>query len=98
VFLQNPKRIHGLLHLLCLSLLVYALIERQARQAAGPGGKVKDLYARRPAAPTTLLILRALATLRLVPARDGKPAYIPRPTPLQQRVLDLLGVDPTRPP
>lgn len=98
VFLQNPKRIHGLLHLLCLSLLVWALIEREARRAAGPGGKVEGLYARRPAVPTTLLIVRALAPMRLVPARDGQPGYIPRPTPLQQRVLDLLGVDPTRPP
>ncbi|WP_239377443.1 IS1634 family transposase [Frankia sp. Cj5] len=98
VFLQNPKRIHGLIHLLCLSLLVWALIEREARRAAGPSGKVPGLYARRPAVPTTLLIVRALAPMRLVPGRDGQPGYIPRPTPLQQRVLDLLGVDPTHPP
>jgi hypothetical protein len=98
VFLQNPKRIHGLPHLLCLPLLVWALLEREARHAAGPGGKVEGLYAHRPAVPTTLLIMRALAPMRLVPARDGQPGYIPRPTPLQQRVLDLLGVDPTHPP
>ncbi|WP_045877237.1 hypothetical protein [Pseudofrankia sp. DC12] len=28
----------------------------------------------------------------------GQPAHLLRPTPLQQRVLDLLGVDPTHPP
>lgn len=40
----------------------------------------------------------ALARLRLIPARDGRPAIIPRPGPLQARLLDLLDVDPTRPP
>ncbi|WP_239342496.1 hypothetical protein [Frankia sp. CiP3] len=35
VFLQNPKRIHGLLHLLCLALLVYALIERDEPAPVG---------------------------------------------------------------
>jgi transposase len=98
VFLQNNQRIHGLLHVVCLALLLFSLIERQARRAAGPTGKVTGLYDRRPAKPTGRLILEALSGLRLVPAQDDQPAYIPRPTPLQQRVLDLLGIDPTKPP
>jgi transposase len=98
MFLENNQRIHGLLYTVCLALLLFSLIEREALHAAGPAEKVPGLYARRPARPTGRLILEALAGLRLVPARDGQPAYIPRPTPLQQRVLDLLGVDPTKPP
>ncbi|WP_241829860.1 IS1634 family transposase [Parafrankia colletiae] len=98
LYVENNQRIHGLLHVVGLALLLFSLIERQARQTAGPSGKVPGLYAGRPARPTGRLLLEALADLRLVPARDGQPAYIPRPTPLQQRVLDLLGVDPTRPP
>ncbi len=97
-YLENNQRIHGLLHVVGLALLLFSLIEREARRAAGPTGTVAGLYARRPAKPTGRLILEALADLRLVPAHDGQPAYIPRPTPLQQRVLDLLGVDPTKPP
>ena len=38
------------------------------------------------------------AGLRLIPAAADRPAVIPRPTPLQQRLLDLLDVDPLRPP
>jgi len=98
VFLENNKRIHGLLHVICLALLVFSLIEREARRAAGPTGMVAGLYARRPAKPTGRLVLEALSGLRLVPAHNGQPAYIPQPTPLQQRVLDILGVDPTKPP
>jgi transposase len=97
-FLENTQRLHGLLHVVCLALLLFSLIEREARRNTGPNGKVPGLYARRPATPTGRLILEALADLRLIPARGGQPAYIPRPTPLQQRVLDLLGVDPTKPP
>ncbi|WP_322769704.1 hypothetical protein [Frankia sp. Cr1] len=55
------------------------------------------LYFGNPARPTGRLIFEALARLRLVPARDGAPAFIPRPRPLQQKLLDFLGVDPTRP-
>jgi len=97
-FLENTQRLHGLLHVVCLALLLFSLIEREARRNAGPDGKVSGLYARRPARPTGRLILEALADTRLVPAHNSQPAYIPRPTPLQQRVLDLLGVDPTKPP
>jgi hypothetical protein len=56
------------------------------------------LYAGRPARPTGRLILEALAALRLVPAAGSQPAYIPWPGALQRHLLDLLGVDPTRPP
>jgi hypothetical protein len=43
-------------------------------------------------------MLEALAALRLVPATGSQPAYIPWPGALQRHLLDLLGVDPTRPP
>lgn len=37
----------------------------------------------RPTTPTGRLIFSALSRLRLIPARDGRPATIPRPGPLQ---------------
>jgi hypothetical protein len=77
---------------------VLSLIERQARLGAGPDRKIPGLYVGRPARPTGRLVLHALARLRLIPANADQPAHIPRPSPLQQRLLDILGVDPTRPP
>jgi hypothetical protein len=44
--------------------------------------------------PTGRLILDALATLKIIPARGQDPPIIPQPTPLQLRLLDLLGIDP----
>jgi hypothetical protein len=79
-------------------LLVFCLVERAVRLAIAPAVKLVGLYAGNPARPTGRLVFHALARLRLVPAHNGNPAYIPRPGPLQQKLLDLLGVDPTRPP
>jgi transposase len=98
MFLHGNRRIHALVHVICLALLVFSLVERAVRLAAGVAAKIAGLYAGRPARPTGRLVFEALARLRLVPAHAGNPAYVPRPGPLQQRLLDLLGVDPTRPP
>lgn len=98
IYLENNKRIHGPLHVVGLALLLFSLIEREVRRSTGPTGTVAGLYAGRPAKPTGRLLLKALSGLRLAPARDGQLAYIPRPTPLQRRVLNLLKVDPTKPP
>src|SRR5262245_12787598 len=98
MFLHSNQRIHALVHVICLALLVFSLIERHARLGTGPDGKIPGLYAGRPARPTGALVLGALARLRLIPAHDGRPAYIPRPPRLQQHLLDILGVDPTQPP
>ncbi|CUU59170.1 protein of unknown function (DUF4277) [Parafrankia irregularis] len=97
MFLHSNQRIHALIHVICLALLIFCLIERQARQGAGPDGKISGLYAGRPARPTGALILGTLSKLRLVPAQGSRPAYIPRPPHLHQHLLDILGVGPTRP-
>ncbi|OHV44657.1 hypothetical protein BBK14_30830 [Parafrankia soli] len=98
MFLHSNQRIHALIHVICLALLIFSLIERQARRGAGPDGKIPGLYAGRPARPTGALVLGALNKLRLVPAQSGRPAYIPRPPGLHQHLLTILGVNPTRPP
>jgi hypothetical protein len=38
-----------------------------------------------------------LADLRLIPAHDGNPVLIPKPTGIQAHLLDLLDVDISRP-
>jgi hypothetical protein len=97
MFLKNNRRIAALITVICLALPIFCLIERQVRLAIAPQIKLDGLYVGRPAKPTGRLIFEALARLRLIPAANGRPPGIPQPPPLQTRLLDLLGVDPTRP-
>jgi len=38
-----------------------------------------------------------LSDLRLIPAHDGNPATIPKPSGVQAQLLDLLEIDISRP-
>jgi len=98
MFLKNNRRIAALTTVISLALLVFCLIEREARRNLVPETKIDGLYNRQPARPTGRLILTALAGLQLIPATATSPAQITRPNPVQARLLELLGVDPTRPP
>ena len=98
LFLKHNRRIEALITVICLALLVFCLIERQVRTQIAPATKIPGLYAGRPARPTGWLIFLALAGMRLIPATGDQPAVIPQPTPIQQRLLDLLEVDPLKPP
>jgi transposase len=93
VFLHNNRRIAALIGVICLALLIYGLTEREARRNLAPATKLEGLYAGRAAKPTAALILATLATLRLRTNKDGKPE-IPKPSPLQRRVLNLIKIDP----
>jgi transposase len=97
LFLKNNRRIEALITVICLALLIFALVERTVRLAISPAIKLAGLWAGRPAKPTGGLIFTALARLRLVPGSGGQPAEIPKPPPLQARLLELLGVDPRLP-
>ena len=96
LFLKNNRRIAALVTVICLALLIFCLIERQVRQALAGNGqtRVEGLYAGRPAIPTARLILGALSTMKIIPGEGHDPPVIPQPTPLQLRLLDLLGTDP----
>ena len=96
IFLKNNKRIAALITVICVALLIFCLVEREVRRAIAPAEKLDDLYVGRPAKPTGRLIFEALDQLRLIPSRSNDPPTIPRPGPLQNRLLDLLNVDPLR--
>jgi len=98
MFLNSNRRIAALITVISLALLVFCLIEREARRNLAPETKIAGLYNRQPARPTGRLILTALAGLQLIPATATSPAQISRPDPVQARLLDLLRVDPTHPP
>ena len=96
MFLHANRRITAIIGVICMALLIYSLIERQARRNLAPPARLDGLHAGRPARPTASLILTALATLRLrVDAGDGPP-QIPQPDPVQQQLLDLLEIDPRK--
>ena len=95
MFLHTNRRITALIGVICLALLIYCLIEREARRNLAPAIKLDGLYAGRPAKPTAGLIFTALATLRLRTGSDDTPE-IPQPDALQLRLLDILKIDPRR--
>ena len=97
MFLKNNRRIEALITVICLALLIFSLVERAVRLALHPAITLAGLWAGRPAKPTGALIFTALSHLRLTPATTDQPAQIPRPPPLQTRLLELLDVDPRRP-
>jgi transposase len=96
MFLHTNRRIAALIGVLCLALLIYCLVEREARRNLAPDTKLDGLYAGRPAKPTASLIFTALATLRLRTATTDRAPEIPQPNSLQLRLLDLLKIDPRR--
>lgn len=96
MFLHANRRITAIIGVICMALLIYSLIERQARRNLAPAVRLDGLYAGRPAKPTASLILTALATLRLRAGASDRPPQIPQPDPVQQRLLDLLEIDPTK--
>jgi len=96
LFCKSNRRIAALVTVICLALLIFCLVERQARNSLARQGetKVEGLYAGRPAIPTGRLILDALATMKIISGTGQDPPIIPQPAPLQLRLLDLLGIDP----
>ena len=100
LFLKTNRRITALITVICLALLIFCLAERQVRKALRPHGEMMTGlpgYGPTPARPTGRTIFQALADLRLIPAHDGNPAVIPKPAGVQARLLDLLGIDISRP-
>lgn len=92
MFLKNNQRIEALLTVICLALLVFCLIEREARRAIAPDTTMTGFAGRSRARPTGQLILGALGGLRLIPSTAGPPVIYP-PTPIEARLLELLGTD-----
>jgi hypothetical protein len=98
LFLQSNQRITALLTVICLALLIYCLIEREARANLAPHTTMTGFYPdNRAVPPTAQLILNVLGRMRLLPADHANPARVIPPDPLQTRLLTLLHVDPTRP-
>jgi transposase len=98
LFLEHNRRITALLTVICLALLVYCLIERQVRQALGPEQTMAGLYPdNRKVRPTGRMILYHLDGLMLRPGTATDPPAILVSRGVQAHLLELLGIDETRP-
>lgn len=95
LFVSSNQRIVGLITILGLALLVFSLIEREARRALGPTAKVPHLLAGHVAArPTGDNVLKALREIALATVAIAGQRYrlVAELSPLQQTLLRLLGV------
>jgi transposase len=95
LFVSSNQRIVGLITILGLALLVFSLIEREARRALGPVAKVPNLLAGHVAArPTGENLLKALREIALATVEIAGQRYqlVAELSPLQHTLLTLLGV------
>jgi hypothetical protein len=94
IFLHNDDRIHALVSVVGIALLIFGLIESQLRQALD--GQPLDLLPEgRAAKPTGRNVLAAFQGLGLTYTADGP--VLDRLTYTQQRILDLLEIEPPWP-
>jgi hypothetical protein len=94
IFLHNDDRIYALTSIVGLALLIFGLIESQLRQALD--GQPLDLLPEgRAAKPTGRNILAAFQGLGLTYTHRGP--QLDRLTYTQQRILDLLAIQPPWP-
>ncbi|WP_406515217.1 hypothetical protein OH809_15075 [Streptomyces sp. NBC_00873] len=97
VFVQHDRRAAALIQVICLALLVFCLIERQAGRALGPEQTMAGLYPdNRRVRPTGRMILYHLGelNLRIGNVVDPPTVQVTRGVPLN--LLELLGVQVTQ--
>jgi hypothetical protein len=96
IFLHNDDRVSALLSIVGISLLIFGLIEAETRAALGPGQQLPGLLPEgRAAKPTGRNILAAFQGLGLTYTHTG--IQLDRLTDTQQRILDLLQIQPPWP-
>lgn len=98
MYLQREDHIQGLIRLLSIGLRLLTLLEFVVRKRLGEAGEtLGGLYAGNPkrstAHPTAELLLEAFGniTLLVVPQEGHLIRYLNPLSPLQQRILELLG-------
>jgi transposase len=102
IYLESDGRVRGLIRVLTIGLRVLTLVEFVARRTlAADGAKLGGLYPANPkrstATPTTEMLLRAFKAITLIVMTQGptRLVHIAPLSPLQQRILHLLGLPET---
>lgn len=100
MFVSTNRRVVALVHVICLALLVFSLIERQVRQALerDGDGTMPGIYpGRRRVRPTGRMILHHLCELQLRIRGAADPPTIVLSRVVHVDLLGLLGLDLRRP-
>jgi transposase len=99
IFLHNDDRIYALISIIGIALLIFGLLETQLRQALDADDhhdkRLPLLPESRLSKPTGTNILAAFQGLDLTYTHRG--IELDPLTPTQQRILDLLGIQPPWP-
>jgi transposase len=95
IFLHNDDRIEALVSVVGLALLIFGLIEAELRKRLGDEQLPGLLPEGRSGPPTARNILAAFQGLGLTYTADG--IRLDRLTPTQQRILELLEIEPPWP-
>jgi transposase len=99
IFLHNDDRIYALISIIGIALLIFGLLETQLRQALDADDqqdkRLPLLPESRLSKPTGANILAAFQSLDLTYTHRG--IELDPLTPTQQRILDLLGIQPPWP-
>ncbi len=96
IFLHNDDRIYALTSIVGIALLIFGLIESQTRRALDNDEQLPGLLPEgRAAKPTGRNILTAFQGLGLTYTQHG--IELDRLTPTQQRILELLEIQPPWP-
>jgi transposase len=97
IFLHNDDRIYALISIVGIALLIFGLIEAEVRKALGANEERLSglLPEGRAAKPTGRNILAAFQGLDLTYTQDG--IRLDRLTDTQQRILELLQIQPPWP-
>lgn len=98
VFVSSTRRLVGLITIVGIALLVFSLLEREARRALAEGEKVPALLAAHVAArPTGDNLLKALREVALVTVTVAghRRALVPELSPLVRTLLRLVAVPET---
>jgi len=96
IFLHNDDRVYALISIVGIALLIFGLIESQVRRALGDDERLPGLLPEgRATVPTGRNILAAFQGLGLTYTQDG--IRLDRLTHTQQRLLELLEIEPPWP-
>ncbi|MFE2721484.1 hypothetical protein [Kitasatospora sp. NPDC059327] len=97
VFVQHNHRVAALIQVTCLALLVFCLIERQARRALGPEQTMAGLDPdNRRVRPTSRMILYHLGELTLHVGTMTEQPTVQITRGVQLHLLELLGIEVTQ--
>ena len=96
MFLHSNRRITAIIGVICMALLIYCLVERQARRNLAPAAQARRPLRRPPGQAHRQPDLHHPGHPAPACRRQRRAATDTQPDLVQQRLLDLLEIDPRK--